>query len=77
MKRALVETELSERFQERDIRAKTATDADDSGQNATTILGHADTGITKRYIRSKQVKAVMPLRKRQRHGDDPGSEKVS
>ncbi|MES9868341.1 MAG: tyrosine-type recombinase/integrase [Sedimenticola sp.] len=61
MKRALQETNLKERFQERDIRAKTATDADDSGQNATEILGHGNSLTTKIYIRSKQIKRVMPL----------------
>jgi len=66
---ALKETELSERFQERDIRAKTATDADDEGQDATKILGHADSGVTRRYIRSKQIKAVMPLKKKSRPAD--------
>jgi hypothetical protein len=61
MKKPLAETRLSELFQERDIRAKTATDADDAGQNATEILGHGNSLTTKIYIRSKQAKRVAPL----------------
>lgn len=61
MDKALAETELMERFQEKDIRAKTASDADRMGQDATSILGHEDSRTTRRYIRHKQVKRVMPL----------------
>jgi integrase len=77
MDRALKETELSERFQERDIRAKTATDADDDGQDATKILGHASSGVTRRYIRSKQIKAVMPLQKKKPDTDGEDKAKAS
>lgn len=61
MKKALLETELREPFQEKDIRAKTATDADEKGQNATALLGHGDKKTTERYIRHKKVKRIMPL----------------
>ena len=61
MDKALKETALAQRFQEKDIRAKTATDADDDGQDATKILGHENSRTTKIYIRSKQVKKVMPF----------------
>jgi integrase len=61
MKAALLKTELREPFQEKDIRAKTASDADRLGQDATAILGHEDSRTTRRYIRHKQIKRVMPL----------------
>lgn len=61
MKKALSETELLERFQERDLRAKSGTDADNQGQDATDLLGHGDRRMTKRYLRSKQAKRVQPL----------------
>ncbi|HEX5764978.1 MAG TPA: hypothetical protein VFY27_05370, partial [Woeseiaceae bacterium] len=55
MTRVLKETDLEQRFAERDIRAKTASDAD-SLQRAQEILGHADAGITKRvYVRKPQL----------------------
>lgn len=66
MGKALKETSLINRFQEKDIRAKTATDADDDGQNATEILGHENSRTTKIYIRSKQIKKVKPLTKKKR-----------
>ena len=61
---AITETKLEQRFQEKDIRAKTATDADDDGQNATAILGHEDSRTTRIYIRSKQIKRVSPLQRK-------------
>lgn len=61
MKKALAETELLEPFQEKDIRAKTASDAGRTGQDATAILGHEDSRTTRRYIRHKQVNRVKPL----------------
>lgn len=64
MDKALKETSLINHFQEKDIRAKTATDADDDGQDATLILGHENSRTTKIYIRSKQIKSVMPLCKK-------------
>ncbi len=64
MKKALKETSLTISFQEKDIRAKTATDADDDGQNATEILGHEDSRTTRIYLRGKQIKRVMPFVKK-------------
>lgn len=61
MTKALKSTALTTRFQEKDIRAKTATDADGDGQDATLLLGHGDRQMTKRYIRSRKAKRVMPL----------------
>lgn len=61
MSKALRNTSLSIRFQEKDIRAKTATDADDDGQNATEILGHENPRTTQIYLRSKKIKRVKPL----------------
>ena len=45
----------------RDIRAKSATDADEGGINATLLLGHTDPRTTKRYLRKKRpIKAQGP-----------------
>lgn len=51
-------------FQFRDLRAKAATEADDSGgvKHAQHLLGHATEGMTQTYIRHKQGKKVQPLR---------------
>jgi len=64
MDKALKETKLSTRFQEKDIRAKTATDADDDGQDATSILGHEDSRTTRIYLRGKKIKRVKPLERK-------------
>jgi site-specific recombinase XerD len=73
MKQALQETQLRERFQEKDIRAKTATDADDNDQNATKILGHESSNTTKIYLRSKQVKRIKPFIRSKNNVDDEDS----
>jgi integrase len=70
MDRAIKETALVERFQEKDIRAKTATDADDDGQDATQILGHENSRTTKIYIRSKQIKKIHPFIKKKGEKDE-------
>ncbi len=59
MKELLNKTELKERFMERDIRAKVATDADDA-EHARDLLSHSDTKITRRVYIRKPVK-VIPL----------------
>lgn len=59
MGKALGETELKERFQERDLRAKTASDM--PLELATALLGHADAGITKRVYR-RRPDVVKPLK---------------
>lgn len=41
-----------------DMRAKAATDTDNQGGNAQALLGHSSPAMTKRYLRSKQVKVV-------------------
>jgi integrase len=47
-----------------DIRAKAGTDADEAGQNAQRLLGHADARTTAGYLRSKRVVEVEPVRRR-------------
>jgi len=37
-----------------DMRAKSATDADEAGVNATALLGHSSAAMTKRYIRRRK-----------------------
>lgn len=55
MRRVLSETALRERFAERDLRAKVASDAD-SLTRAQEILGHADARLTKRvYVRKAHL----------------------
>ena len=59
--KALKETKLLERFQDRDLRAKSGTDADTQGLDATDLLGHGDRRTTKIYIRHKKAKSVQAL----------------
>ena len=51
-------------FQFRDIRAKTATEADGTGgtRTAQAILGHTTEAMTAQYIRHKVGKVVRPIR---------------
>jgi len=50
----------------RDVRAKSATDAEEAGLNPGILLGHQDPNTTKRYLRKKRVlKAVGPKSIRQ------------
>lgn len=44
-----------------DIRAGTATDADEAGMDSQSLLGHTTESSHKRYLRSKKVKKVSPL----------------
>lgn len=58
MDRVLKETELTQRFAERDLRAKVATDAEanESLERARKLLGHVDARITKKwYMRKAEV----------------------
>jgi integrase len=55
---------VTDRFQERDLRAKVASDSD-SLIEASERLGHADTGITQRVYRRKPVR-VQPLVRRKK-----------
>ena len=60
MARLLEETEITERFQERDLRAKCATDAE-SLERARQLLAHASEATTKRVYR-RRPERVRPLR---------------
>ncbi|NYS09367.1 integrase [Xanthomonas phage PBR31] len=60
MARVLAETKVKEPFNEHDIRAKTASDAD-SLEHAQALLSHADSRTTKRIYRRK-AEVVMPLK---------------
>lgn len=55
------EVEL-EYFREHDIRAKTATDAQDQGQDATALLGHTDKKTTRAYLRGRAATRIQPLK---------------
>lgn len=46
-------------FQFRDIRAKSATDAADSGRNAQILLGHGSPKTTEIYLRSKRAQKAL------------------
>ena len=59
MDKVLKETKVSVRFQERDLRAKVASDSD-TLEEASARLGHADTAITNRVYRRKPVR-IQPL----------------
>ena len=61
MDKVMESTKVTERFQERDLRAKVASDSD-SLIEASERLGHADTAITQRVYRRKPVR-VQPLKK--------------
>lgn len=55
MDRVLKETKITQRFAERDLRAKVATDAE-SLERARQLLGHVDAKITKKwYIRKAEI----------------------
>lgn len=44
--------------QMRDLRAMSATEAEEQGINATSLLGHSSAAMTKRYLRRKKVAKV-------------------
>jgi len=54
MDRCIERTNLTERFQEKDIRAKASSDAD-SLEEARDLLGHASSTTTERWYRRKAV----------------------
>ena len=60
MARLLAETQVSERFQERDLRAKCATDAE-SLEHARALLAHASDSTTRRVYR-RGPERVKPTR---------------
>jgi len=55
----MAETKVQDRFQERDLRAKVASDSD-TLQEASQRFGHADSTVTQRVYRRKPVR-VRPL----------------
>lgn len=59
MDKCIKDSGLVERFQERDLRAKVASESDTLEQ-ASALLGHASTEITNRVYRRKPVR-VLPL----------------
>jgi len=62
MDRAMQQTKITDRFQERDLRAKVASDSD-SLIEASERLGHASTETTKRVYRRRPV-SVLPLKRK-------------
>ncbi len=62
MDKVMNTTRVTERFQERDLRAKVASESN-SLVEASERLGHSDTAITQRVYRRKPVR-VQPLRKK-------------
>ena len=61
MDKVMSSTKVTDRFQERDLRAKVASESD-SLIEASERLGHADTAITQRVYRRKPIR-IQPLRK--------------
>lgn len=61
MRKALAETNLINRFTEHDLRAKHATEFDQSGGNATDNLLHDDSRTTRAYLRSRKSTTITPL----------------
>jgi hypothetical protein len=51
-------------FTEHDLRAKTASDAEDDGQDATELLTHDNRQTTRAYLRSRKPRDVTPLRRK-------------
>lgn len=48
----------------RDVRAKSASDADAEGQDAQRLLGHMSANTTRIYLRGRRVVTVEPVRRR-------------
>jgi integrase len=61
MRKAIEDGVLAERFTDHDIRAKAATDAHTSGQDAQQLLAHANRHTTDVYIRARKVERITPL----------------
>ena len=66
MDKVMAETKVTDRFQERDLRAKVASDSDTLIE-ASERLAHADTAITQRVYRRKPVR-VKPLPRKRKTG---------
>ncbi len=61
MDKVMEHSKIAERFQERDFRAKVASESDNLVE-ASERLGHSDTAITQRVYRRKPVR-IQPLKK--------------
>jgi integrase len=61
MFKAIKETDLTERFQERDLRAKVASDVD-TAEEAAQLLQHHSTATTKKVYRRKP-ETVLPIKR--------------
>jgi len=61
MDKVMADTRATDRFQERDLRAKVATDSN-TLQETSERLGHSDTGITQRVYRRKPI-VIEPLKR--------------
>jgi integrase len=61
MDRLLKETEVKESFAERDLRAKTASDAENEA-HAQEMLGHTDPKVTRKHYRNRKPTVTKPLR---------------
>ena len=61
MDKVMEHSKIAERFQERDLRAKVASESDNLVE-ASERLGHSDTAITQRVYRRKPVR-IQPLKK--------------
>jgi hypothetical protein len=48
----------------RDVRAKSASDADSAGQDAQRLLGHTSSNTTRNYLRGRRVVTVEPVKRR-------------
>jgi integrase len=51
-----------EDIQFRDIRAKSATEAERRGQDYQKLLGHTSAAMSERYLRGRRVERVEPLK---------------
>ena len=51
------------RFTEHDLRAKVVTDARNEGLDAQRLAGHKNSAMTDRYVKSRQVEKVRPLKR--------------
>lgn len=59
--KALAEGRITESYTWHDIRAKSATDAEEQGLNAQHLLGHTTPEQTRVYLRSKRVRKATPV----------------
>ena len=60
-RKAIREKAITERFTFHDIRAKSATDAEDQGHDSQVLMGHTTRKQTETYLRSKRAIRVAPV----------------